>query len=91
MPDGTAGKGLAGLQAYLLKHGQEQFDENLCRKLLAYGLGRSLLLSDELTINRMKQTIVDNEGRFSSLVEVIVTRSQFLNKRPREPVDKTHH
>jgi len=90
-PDGTAGKGLAGLQAYLLKHGQEQFDENLCRKLLAYGLGRSLLLSDELTINRMKQTIVDNEGRFSSLVEVIVTRSQFLNKRPREPVDKTHH
>jgi len=87
-PDGTVGKGLAGLQAYLLKHRQEQFDDNLCRKLLSYGLGRSLMLSDEPTINQMKQTISETEGRFSRLIEVIVTSSQFLNKRPREPVDK---
>ena len=37
-PDGTAGTGLAGLLAYLRTHRQEQFDDNLCRKLLAYGL-----------------------------------------------------
>ena len=88
-PDGTAGKGLAGLQAYLEKHRQEQFDDNLCRKLLAYGLGRSLLLSDDSTIHRMKRTIAEKKGRFSSLVEVIVTSSQFLNKRPRKTVNKT--
>jgi hypothetical protein len=87
-PNGTTGKGLAGLQAYLVKHRQEQFDDNFCRKLLAYGLGRSLLLSDDPLINRMKKTIAENKGRFSSLVEVIVTSSQFLNKRPRHPVVK---
>ena len=58
-PGGTAGKGLAGLQAYLLKHRHEQFIDNFSRKLLAYGLGRSLLLTDEPTINRMKQNLAE--------------------------------
>jgi hypothetical protein len=88
-PNGTVGKGLAGLQAYLVEHRQQQFDDNFCRKLLAYGLARSLLLSDDSTIKRMKRSIAEKQGRFSSLVEVIVTSSQFLNKRPRQPIDKT--
>ena len=87
-PDGTTGKGLGGLQAYLVKHRQEQFYDNVCRKLLGYGLGRSLMLSDESTIDRMKQMITENKGRFSSLIKVVVTSPQFLNKRPPRPVDK---
>ena len=86
-PDGSVSQGLAGLQTYLLKHRLEQFGDNVCRKLLAYGLGRSLLLSDEPTIDRMKQTMSEEQGRFSRLVEVIVTSSQFRNKRPRQLVD----
>ena len=88
-PDGTTGKGLAGLQQYLLNRRQEQFDDNYCRKLLAYGLGRSLLLSDESVIQQMKQALVEKEGRFSSLIDVIVMSSQFLNKRPRAAIEKT--
>ena len=88
-PDSGEGKGLDGLQAWLLKERQDQFEDNLCRKLLTYGLGRSLLLSDEPVINQMKQTIAKKEGRFSDLVEVIVTSPQFLNKRPRETAEKT--
>ncbi|MCA9071166.1 MAG: DUF1592 domain-containing protein, partial [Planctomycetaceae bacterium] len=72
-PNDTEGNGLPSLEAYLRKHRQEQFQENLCRKLLAYGLGRSLLLSDELTIDEMQKVLAKGEGRFSSLVEVIVT------------------
>lgn len=81
-PDGTTGNSLSGLQTYLMNQRQDQFEDNFCRKLLAYGLGRSLLLSDESVIDRMKQTIAEDGGRFSHLVEVIVTSSQFLNKRP---------
>lgn len=87
-PDDTEGKGLAGLEGYLLKHRREQFQENLCRKLLAYGLGRSLLLSDELLVGEMQQAISENKGRFSSLIEVIVTSPQFRKKRPEEPTVK---
>ncbi len=80
-PNGAEGQGLAGLENYLLKHRGEPFQENLCRKLLAYGLGRSLLLSDELLIDEMQQALA-KEDRFSRLVEVIVSSPQFLKKRP---------
>jgi hypothetical protein len=86
-PDGTTGKGLSGLKDYLLQERQQQFEDNLCRKLLVYGLGRSLLLSDEPTITQMKQALKENDGRFSSLVEVIVTSPQFLTKRPVQAVN----
>jgi hypothetical protein len=86
-PDGTTGKGLEGLETYLAKHREEQFEDNLCRKLLTYGLGRGLLLSDEPTIARMKEALKTQNGRFGSLVEVIVTSPQFLNKRPVERKD----
>lgn len=88
-PNNTEGQGLPGLEGYLRKHRQEQFQENLCRKLLAYGLGRSLLLSDELLIDQMQQTLTQQDGRFSRLVEVIVTSPQFRTKRPEESSEKT--
>lgn len=80
-PDGTPGRGLPGLRAYLLEHRQPQFEDNLCRKLLAYGLGRSLLLSDESLIDQMKQVLQEQQGSFHSLILTIVTSPQFLNKR----------
>jgi hypothetical protein len=86
-PDGSTGNGLEGLETYLSKHRQEQFEDNLCRKLLAYGLGRGLLLSDEPAISRMKESLKEQNGRFGSLIEVIVTSPQFLNKRPLNGAD----
>jgi hypothetical protein len=72
----------------LLKTRQEQFEDNLCRKLLVYGLGRSLLLSDEPLLARMRQSLAENDGKFSNLIEAIVTSRQFLHKRPREAIDQ---
>ena len=46
-PGGDEGTGVDGLRAYLRAHRQEEFVENLCRKLLAYALGRGLLPSDD--------------------------------------------
>ncbi len=80
-PGGDEGTGLDDLRTYLRQHRQEEFIDNLCRKLLSYALGRSLILPDDLLIREMKSQLEINEFRFSSLVECIVNSSQFLNKR----------
>ncbi len=80
-PGGGEGTGVDGLRAYLRAHRQEEFVENLCRKLLAYALGRGLLPSDDDCIEQMRQRLAADDYRFGGLVECIVTSSQFRNKR----------
>lgn len=80
-PGGGEGVGIAGLRQYLREHRQDEFIENLCRKLLSYALGRTLMLSDERLITKMQSKLKADYYRFSSLIESIVTSRQFLNKR----------
>jgi Protein of unknown function (DUF1585)/Protein of unknown function (DUF1588) len=80
-PDGSAGTGLDGLRRYLSERRREEFVENLCRKLLAYALGRTLIPSDQLTIKAMRDRLSADGYRFGGLVESIVTSPQFLNRR----------
>ncbi|MBI4658825.1 MAG: DUF1592 domain-containing protein [Verrucomicrobia bacterium] len=83
-PDGSEGTGLDGLRTYLRQRRQDDFLENLCRKLLSYALGRTLLLSDDATIQLMRAKLSANDHRFGTLVESIVTSPQFLNRRDQE-------
>jgi hypothetical protein len=87
-PGGSEGSGLEGVQRYIREHRQQDFVDNFSRKLLAYSLGRSLLLSDEPTIERMKAALAANGYRFTSLVEAIVTSPQFVNRRPADLPDR---
>jgi len=80
-PGGAHGAGFEGVQTYIREHRQKDFIDNLSRKLLSYSLGRSLLLSDELTVERMKTKLAANGYRFVPMVETIVTSPQFLSKR----------
>ena len=80
-PGGSEGTGLEGVRAYIRENRQNQFLDSFEHKLLVYALNRSLLLSDELLIDRMQAKLVANHYRFSSLVETIVTSKQFLNQR----------
>ena len=80
-PGGSQGAGMEGVEAYIREHRQTDFVDNLSRKLLAYALNRSLQLSDESVIDRMKTRLQAKEYRFDSLVETIVTSPQFLNTR----------
>jgi hypothetical protein len=84
-PGGSQGSGFEGVQKFIREHRERDFIENLSRKLLAYSLGRSLMLSDELTIDRMTTTRGTNGYRFGALVETIVTSPQFMNKRNTDP------
>lgn len=80
-PGGTEGRGVPGLRDYIHAHRETDFLDNLCGKLLACGLGRSLLFSDELTIQEMRRQLLAHDGRFASLVESIVMSPQFRQKR----------
>lgn len=80
-PGGGEGTGVAGLRTYLREYRQDEFLDNLCRKLLSYGLSRTLLISDEPLVQEMKSKLAANDYRFGTLVECIVTSPQFLNKR----------
>ena len=80
-PGGSQASGVEGVETYIREHRQTNFVDNLSRKLLAYALNRSLQLSDESVIERMKTRLLAKEYRFDSLVETIVTCPQFLNTR----------
>ena len=84
-PGGSQGAGLAGLQAYIRANREQDFLDNLSRKILVYGLGRSLQLSDEPLIQRMNSRLAAGGYRFSTLVETIVSSPQFLKKRTDRP------
>jgi hypothetical protein len=82
-PDGAERTGLDGLREYLSKNRQNDFIDNLCRKLFAYALARTLLLSDNPTIAEMRVKLAKDGYCFESLIESIVTSKQFLNRRGR--------
>ena len=83
-PGGSQGSGYEGVLAYIREHREKDYVDNLCRKLLAYAVSRSLMLSDEPIIEQMKTNLAANGNRFDSLVETIVTSPQFLNRRTSE-------
>ncbi len=80
-PDGSTGKGLDGLREYILRNRVADFDDNLCRKLLAFALGRTLRLSDDLLIEEMLKNLKSDDHRFGTLIKTIVLSPQFLEKR----------
>ncbi len=80
-PGGTDGVGLDGLLSYLDRQRLDEFTDNFCRKLLTYGLGRTLQASDDETIDLMKKKLSTDGNRLGGLIETIVTSPQFVNKR----------
>jgi hypothetical protein len=88
-PDGSNGDGFEGLRTYLRAAREDDFLDNLCRKLLSNALGRTLILSDEITIEEMRRQLATNDNRFSSLIETMITSPQFLNQRGRGPSEIT--
>jgi Protein of unknown function (DUF1592)/Protein of unknown function (DUF1588)/Protein of unknown function (DUF1585)/Protein of unknown function (DUF1595) len=83
-PGGGEGEGLEGLRKYIRDRRQDEFIDNLCGKLLAYALGRSLIPSDDLMIQEMRGKLSARGYRFDAMIESIVSSRQFLTKRGRE-------
>jgi hypothetical protein len=84
-PGGAQGSGFEGVRQFIREHREKDFVDNLNRKLLAYALGRSLQLSDDLTIERMEAHLAASGNRFGAMIETIVTSPQFLSRRTGDP------
>jgi Protein of unknown function (DUF1592)/Protein of unknown function (DUF1588)/Protein of unknown function (DUF1587)/Protein of unknown function (DUF1585)/Protein of unknown function (DUF1595) len=83
-PGGGQGAGIDGLLAYIRTHREKDFLYNLSEKLLAYGLGRTPMLSDEPLLEMMQAKLAASGYKMSALTETIVTSPQFLNRRSPE-------
>jgi hypothetical protein len=85
-PGGSEGEGLQGVRQYIREHREADFVSGFIGKLLAYALGRSLALSDDLLIAETASRLRTDGCCFETIIDNIVTSRQFLNKRGREPV-----
>src|SRR5262249_32941598 len=63
-PDGMDRNGLDGLRAYLREQRQDDFVDNLCKKLFSYALGRSLLVSDKKVLDEMRARLTADQYAF---------------------------
>ena len=80
-PDGLRRSGVAGILDYVRASRQQDFVDNISRRLVSYALGRGVILSDRRLLGQMQAAVRVNGQRFSALVETLVTSPQFLLKR----------
>jgi hypothetical protein len=80
-PDGVQRSDVSGILEYVRAKRQQDFVDNLCRRLASYALGRSVIPSDRKRLGQMQAALRANGNRFSTLVETLVTSPQFLLKR----------
>ena len=83
LPDGVERDGLAGLRDYLHQQREAEFVANTCQKLLSYALGRTLIVSDDVLLDQMRERLENDDDRFVGLIETIVSSPPFLNQRGR--------
>ena len=80
-PDGVRRSGVAGILDYVRASRQQDFVDNLSRRIATYGLGRGVILSDRALLDHMRAAVRANGYRFSTFVETLVTSPQVLMKR----------
>jgi hypothetical protein len=85
LPGNVQASGATGVLDYIRQRRENEYVNTVSRKLWAYALNRTPILSDELLLQEMRAQLPANGYRFNSLVETIVTSSQFLNRRKADP------
>lgn len=95
LPDGSAAAGTSGLRDYLVFKRADDFRRNFCEHLVAYALGRNLILADRLLVDEMIESLQANDDRIQAAFLVILKSPQFQMKRASTLVstefqDETH-
>lgn len=75
--------GVEDLKQYIRARRHDDFVEHFTRQLLAYSLGRSLILADEVLLQDLHVGWEEDGYRLRRLIEKIVTSQPFLHKRGR--------
>lgn len=81
LPTGAEVKGVPAFGDYLLKARKADFEKTLCQKFLGYALGRSLQLSDQPLLERMRADLAAKDDKLSTLFELVALSPQFRTQR----------
>ncbi len=81
LPGGEETSGLQGLREYIYKQRAADFRRHFCQSLVAYALGRNLIIPDDLLVNEMLDQLQKNDNRIQIAFETIIRSPQFRNKR----------
>ncbi len=81
LPDGKQARGVPEFGDFLAKQRKQDFTHTLCHKFLGYALGRSLQLSDQPLLDRMRVELEKNDYKLSVLFELVATSPQFRTQR----------
>ncbi|XZE21944.1 DUF1592 domain-containing protein [Pirellulaceae bacterium SH449] len=81
MPEGTEAEGWKGLRDYILTTRIDEFRRTFCENLVAYSLGRTLVVSDDLLVEELMERLRENDNRVRIAWEHLIESPQFLNKR----------
>ena len=84
LPSGKQAHGVPEFAQYLAAERSDDFTKTLGRKFLGYALGRSLQFSDQPLLDTMQAKLKENDYRFATLFETVVTSPQFRNQRCRD-------
>jgi hypothetical protein len=76
LPDGAPVSGPDDLRAALMRH-PDQFVQNLTQRLMVFALGREVEYHDMPAVRAIVRAAGEDDYRFVSLVEGIVTSDQF--------------
>jgi hypothetical protein len=80
VPNGPEIKGMKELKHYILKDRQDEVAENVIRRLLTYGIGRSLNYHDRYAVEDLLKQSKQNDHRFQDMI-LTICRSE-LFRRP---------
>ncbi len=80
LPDGTEIRGVRQLQRHLLENCDERFARAMVRRLMAYGLGRTLDFGDLEPVQALTQRFIDNDFKLKSLIMDFAQSEAFQTK-----------
>ena len=78
VPNGPEVDGMADLKKYLLKDRVEDVAENIIRRLLSYGIGRSLTYRDRFVVGELLKKAKDDDFALQDMIVSICISDTFL-------------
>lgn len=81
LPNGEEAIGIVGLRSYIEQNRMKDFRRHFCESLLAFALGRTLILADDVQVDDLVQSLQTHDDRISTVFERIVLSRPFRYKR----------
>ncbi|MCR9202602.1 MAG: DUF1592 domain-containing protein [Planctomycetaceae bacterium] len=80
LPGGAAVNGMEDLKSWLLLRQQDVITENMVRRLLSYGLGRSLTVRDRFAVDQLVRQARRSDAGLQDLIVAICQSDLFLKR-----------